>query len=349
MLNPELNELWEAVQRRDKSYEGRFVFAVTSTKVFCKPGCGSRTPRRENVQFFTATQDAVAAGFRPCLRCHPNAPSDTLIPAICDFIAENLEGDTSLASLSQRFDLTPSHLQRRFKAALGITPRQYAQQEKLSRFKKTVKHSSVTAAIYDSGFGSSSRLYESSQLGMDPTTYQKGGLSESITYATQQSPIGLMLVAVTVRGICSIQFADDETALVENLRAEFPSAQIAAGAIPGWEALAGWLPGQEIPASLPLDIRATAFQRRVWDYLRSIPTGTTRTYNQIAADLGAPNSTRAVARACATNRIALLIPCHRVIHKDGTLAGYRWGVNRKEALLKAELSQAKSKPTHFPS
>jgi len=337
---------WSAVQARDASRDGQFVFAVSSTGVYCRPSCPARRPRRENVQFFAHPDHAEQAGFRACLRCRPRAfhadsPSTT-VKAICRFIEQHLDEPLTLSRLSREFHQSPFHLQRTFKSVLGITPREYADSCRLRLLKRNLQAGdSVTRAMYDAGYGSSSRLYErtASQLGMTPDKYRRGAVASSIRYTLADSPLGRMLVAATDRGICAIQFAASDGELLEGLKREFPFAgrKEDQGGLRSWVTnLLHHLRGKKLNSSLPLDIRATAFQRRVWTYLQSIPFGSTRSYSQVAKGIGRPRAVRAVARACATNPVAIAIPCHRVIREDGSMGGYRWGLGRKQALLKME-------------
>jgi AraC family transcriptional regulator of adaptative response/methylated-DNA-[protein]-cysteine methyltransferase len=299
------------------------------------------------VVFFRLPEAAEQAGFRPCLRCRPgeaeiSEPHLELIRQVCLYIEGNIDGQVTLSALGDEVGLSPYHLQRLFKRVMGITPRQYADACRLDRFKGRLKEGdNVTNAIYDAGYGSSSRLYERApaQLGMTPTTYKRGGEQIQIGYTIVDSPLGRLLVAATDRGICAVSLGDDDEALMGGLRAEYPAAEICPeeGGLREWvDALLEYMGGQRPNLDLPIDVQATAFQWRVWEALRAIPYGTTRSYGQVAADLGQPNATRAVARACATNRVALVIPCHRVIAAGGGLGGYRWGVNRKRALLENE-------------
>jgi AraC family transcriptional regulator, regulatory protein of adaptative response / methylated-DNA-[protein]-cysteine methyltransferase len=341
---------WNAVIARDAAHDGEFVFAVSSTGVYCRPSCAARRPRRENVQFFAKPEQAESAGYRACLRCRPrsfsgNAESDG-VKAICRFIEQHLDEPMTLDRLGKEFHQSPFHLQRRFKAALGITPREYADSCRLRLLKRNLQAGdSVTRAMYDSGYGSSSRLYEktASQLGMTPDKYRRGAIAAAIRYACADSPLGRMLIATTERGICSIQFARSDGELLEGLKREFPFAtrKADAGGLESWVgALLRHMRGKDSDGSLPLDIRATAFQRRVWAYLQKIPFGATRSYGQVAKAIGRPSATRAVARACATNPVAVAIPCHRVVRQDGSMGGYRWGIERKKALLEMERSLA---------
>jgi len=339
---------WNAVLARDAVYDGKFVFAVSTTGVYCRPSCPARRPRREKVQFFTGTEQAERAGYRACLRCRPKAFSGNgqadNVRAICRFIEQHLDEPVTLARLGKEFHQSPFHLQRRFKAVLGVTPREYADSCRLRLLKRNLQSGeNVTRAMYDAGYGSSSRLYErtASQLGMTPDKYRRGAIAATIRYAIADSPLGRMLIAATERGICAIQFANRDDELLEGLKREFPFAtrkEDESGLKVWTKGLLAQMDGQASDPSLPLDIRATAFQRRVWRHLQSIPFGATRSYNQVARAIGQPTAARAVARACATNPVAIAIPCHRVVRKDGTLGGYRWGIHRKKALLQREQS-----------
>jgi len=337
---------WSAVIARDARQDGQFVFAVSTTGVYCRPSCAARRPRRENVQFFARPEAAEQAGFRACLRCRPkifsgNSEVDA-VKAICRFIEQHLDEPITLDRLGKEFHQSPFHLQRRFKTVLGVTPREYADSCRLRTLKRNLQAGdSVTRAMYDAGYGSSSRLYErtASQLGMTPDKYRRGAIAATIRYHCADSPLGRMLIAATDRGICSIQFAASDAELLEGLKREFPFAarKAAEGGLQSWvSALLQHMRGKDLDSSLPLDIRATAFQRRVWAYLQSIPFGKTRSYSQVAKAIGQPKACRAVARACAANPVAVAIPCHRVVREDGSLGGYRWGMERKKTLLAME-------------
>jgi AraC family transcriptional regulator of adaptative response/methylated-DNA-[protein]-cysteine methyltransferase len=337
---------WEAVIARDSKRDGDFFFAVSTTGVYCRPSCAARRPRRENVEFFRTPEAAEQAGYRACLRCRPraftgNAESNGM-KAICRFIEQHLDEPLTLGLLAKEFHQSPFRLQRRFKAVLGITPREYADSCRLKTLKQRLQSGdSVTRAMYDAGYGSSSRLYErtASQLGMTPDKYRRGAIAAMIRYTCADSPLGRMLIAATEKGICAIQFARTDGELIEGLKREFPFAQrkTDGGALQSWvNALLRHLRGKDLNSSLPLDIRATAFQRRVWAYLQSIPFGETKSYSEVAKAIGKPRACRAVARACATNPVAVAIPCHRVVREDGSMGGYRWGVQRKKALLQME-------------
>ena len=340
------DESWEAVMARDPNFDGKFVFAVATTGIYCRPSCAARRPRRENVTFFSRPEQAEKAGFRACLRCRPRSfsgnPQSDVAKEMCRYIEQHLDEPITLERLGKAFRLSPFHLQRRFKAALGITPREYADSCRMRQLKRTLQSGdNVTRAMYDAGYGSSSRLYEktASQLGMTPDTYRRGAIAATIRYACADSPLGRMLIAATDRGVCSIQFARSDGELIEGLKREFPFAvrKPDEGGLQTWiAALLSKMTGRELDATLPLDIRATAFQRRVWIYLQSIPFGATRSYSQVARAIGQPSASRAVARACATNPVAVAIPCHRVVREDGNISGYRWGVDRKKALLDLE-------------
>jgi AraC family transcriptional regulator of adaptative response/methylated-DNA-[protein]-cysteine methyltransferase len=337
---------WNAVVERDSGRDGEFVFAVSSTGVYCRPSCPARRPRRENVTFFTHPDRAEKAGFRACLRCRPRSisgdPQADSAKEICRYIEQHLDESITLARLGKVFRQSPFHVQRRFKAALGITPREYADSCRLRLLKRNLQAGdNVTRAMYDAGYGSSSRLYEktASQLGMTPDKYRRGAIAATVRYSCADSPLGRMLIAATDRGVCAIQFARSDGELIEGLKREFPFAvrKPDEGGLQAWvSALLEKMAGKELNAALPLDIRATAFQRRVWTYLQSIPFGATRSYCQVAKAIGQPSASRAVARACATNPVAVAVPCHRVVREDGNISGYRWGVERKRALLEME-------------
>ncbi len=333
---------WTAVLSREEDLNDRFFYAVLSTKIYCRPGCPSRRPNRRNVIFFNAAADAEQAGFRPCLRCKPTQTNPGTTERVCRYIEVHLDESLTLEALSKFAGLSPFHLQRTFKSAVGVSPRQYANALRASRLKAGLgKGHAVTDAMYDAGYSSSSRLYERSggELGMTPSTYRNGGKGEQIDFALADSPLGRMLVASTPKGICAITFGDSDAALEASLRSEFPAADCRSNAgqlSSAVTAMVQHLNGGTRHFSLPLDIRATAFQRMVWNALQAVPYGTTSSYAEIAAAIGKPQAVRAVATACAKNRIAVAIPCHRVVHKDGSISGYRWGVDRKKKLLEHE-------------
>ena len=343
---------WQAVLDRDASRDGKFVFAVSSTGVYCRPSCPSRRPRRENVTFFRKPDDAEKAGYRACLRCRPRAAGGNaqmeMVKAVCRYIEQHLDEPITLARLGSAFHQSPFHLQRTFKAVLGVTPRAYADSCRMNQLKHNLRAGhSVTRAMYDAGYSSSSRLYErtASQLGMTPDKYRRGAIAAPIRYTFTDSPLGRMLIAATDKGICAIQFANSDEELEHGLKHEFPFAIRRRDdvAMRGWkEDLLRQMRGQKLNSALPLDIQATAFQRRVWSCLQSIPFGATRSYGQVAKAIGQPSASRAVARACATNPVAVAIPCHRVVRGDGDEGGYRWGAERKKALLEMEQEAAAS-------
>jgi AraC family transcriptional regulator of adaptative response/methylated-DNA-[protein]-cysteine methyltransferase len=339
---------WNAVIARDPAYDGQFVFGVSSTGIYCRPSCPARRPRRENVAFFLLPEQAENAGYRACLRCKPKSagghPQSDGVKKICRYIEQHLDEPVTLDRLGKEFKQSSFHLQRRFKAVLGITPREYADSCRLRLLKRNLQAgNNVTRAMYDAGYGSSSRLYErtASQLGMTPDKYRRGAIAAAIRYTCADSPLGRMLIAATERGVCAIQFAGSDGELLEGLKREFPFAvrKLDDSGLKSWvRSLLRQMRGSEEDTAslLPLDIRATAFQRRVWTHLQSIPFGATQSYGQVAKAIGQPRASRAVARACATNRIAVAIPCHRVVRGDGGMGGYRWGTERKKALLEME-------------
>ena len=339
--------MWEAVRTRDSSADGRFVYAVSSTGIYCRPTCPSRRPAPHRVAFFTGAVEAEAAGFRACKRCLPDqeTPSASLVRRVCRYIQEQSERSgpvPTLAELGRAFGSSPSHLQRVFKEATGVTPRQYASAWRLDRFKANIKDGQdISTALYEAGFGSPSRLYETSeeQMGMSPGAYRKGGKGMNIYHTVVDCPMGQLLVAATDKGICSVKLGNSGQALEEHLLAEFPSAnhQPDGGHLAIWAAeILSYLDGEKTGLDLPLDIQATAFQQQVWRMLRTIPYGETRTYQQVAQTLGKEKSSRAVGTACGANPVALVIPCHRVLRKDGGLGGYSWGLERKKSLLEME-------------
>lgn len=341
---------WQAVLTRDTASDGKFVFAVSSTGVYCRPSCPAKRPRRENVTFFRRPQEAESAGYRACLRCRPKAvsgnPRQELIKSVCRYIEQHLDEPVTLAQLSSEFRLSPFHLQRTFKAVLGITPKEYANSCRMRGFRQNLKAGhSVTRAMHDAGYNSTSRLYArtASELGMDPAKYRRGAIAAPIRYTCADSPLGRLLIAATDKGICSIKFADSDEELEQGLKQEFPFAlrrrddrELAALAHRVMQRIRGTGKDRELASALPLDIQATAFQRRVWSHLQSIAFGETRSYAQVAKAIRQPSAVRAVARACATNPVAIAIPCHRVVRSDGEMGGYRWGIERKKALLEME-------------
>src|SRR2546423_2817881 len=346
-------EMWNAVLARDASSDGSFVCAVRSTGIYCRPSCPARRPKREQVSFFSLPEAAEQAGFRACKRCRPRRakmvdPQIELVRRVCHIIDEHDEEAVTLERLSSITGANAQDLQRTFKELMGITPRQYAESQRLKNFKANVKQgSSVTDAMYDAGYGSSRALYEksSSQLGMTPATYGRGGKGMRIVYTIADSPLGRLLVAATERGVCSVTLGDSDAELARALFTEYPNASIDSKDTAISPSLNLWLEqvlsslnGSSRTIDLPMDLQATAFQIRVWEELRRIPYVSTRPYQEIPKAIGKPNAVRAVANACASNRLALVIPCHRVIREDRSLGGYRWGLERKKILLKREQS-----------
>ena len=349
MLNAD--DCWNSILQRDTTRDGHFYIGVLTTGVYCRPSCPARRPLRKNVRFYETTAHAESDGLRPCLRCRPLDASRASAHAaamgsLCQYIEENVERTVKLDELAERSHLSPSHLQRLFKSIVGVSPKHYAEAYRLRILKSELRSSKdVAQAVYGAGFGSSSRVYErgDTRLGMTPGEYRRGGPGIDVTYATIESAFGLLLLGATDRGICFLQFGESLEALLAELQREYPAASLEpmrdprAPEFARWaQALNRYLEGDEPLSELPLDVRSTAFQMKVWTYLQSIPRGQVRSYGEVAAAIGQPNAARAVGRACATNRVALIIPCHRVIRGGGELGEYRWGLARKRALLDAE-------------
>jgi len=337
---------WEAVVAHNRDADGLFVYAVRSTGVYCRPSCPSRRPRRDRVSFFATTADARRAGFRACRRCRPDAidAADPWVDKIrrASVYLANVDGHPSLATLAARLGGSPYHLQRNFKRLVGVTPREYAEAVRLRKVKRRLRQGDdVTGAMFDAGYGSSSRFYERAapKLGMSPSTYRRGGAGMSIHYAIVDSSLGRLMVASTSRGVCAVAMGSSDAELQRALAREYPAATIApdSGSLAKWTTeILEHLSGRQPRLDLPLDVQATAFQWQVWQALAAIPYGETRTYRDVAAAIGRPRAVRAVARACATNPVALAIPCHRVVAADGSSGGYRWGIARKKTLLARE-------------
>jgi AraC family transcriptional regulator of adaptative response/methylated-DNA-[protein]-cysteine methyltransferase len=339
---------WRATLARDSRADGTFVLAVRSTHIYCRPSCPARRPLRRNVIFYHTREEAERQGYRPCLRCRPNEVSRAvvLVQRAARLLAESVEESVRLAALARTLGTTEATLRRAFLQVTGLAPRELAEALRIRRFKGMLRSGrSITDALYETGYGSSSRVYERSnaQLGMTPATYRKGGKNMKIGYTVAKSPLGKVLVGATERGVSAVYLGDTESELIAELREEYPRAEIA----PAADSFRRWvreivqrIEGKQSRLELPLDLQATAFQRRVWQELQRIPRGRTRTYSQVARSLGQPKAVRAVARACATNPVSIVVPCHRVIREDGTLAGYRWGLSRKEQLLAQERAAA---------
>jgi AraC family transcriptional regulator of adaptative response/methylated-DNA-[protein]-cysteine methyltransferase len=352
--------LWRAIDSRDAAKDGTFVFGVRSTGVYCRPSCRSRKPLRKNVVFFALAAAAQEHGFRACKRCkpqmaYPSDPRAATVARVCreiekrvgvesDALAASAEAEArvTLATLGKSEQLSPDQLERSFRTVMGISPRQYADAHRMRQLKGRLrKGDDVTTALYDAGFGSSSRLYERApaHLGMTPATYRQGGRGMEIQYTIADSPLGRLLVAATEKGVSAVYLGERDAVLAGELKKEYPRATVAenTNGMKKWVgAIVEHLRGHEPHLDLPTDVQATAFQRRVWEELRRIPYGATRTYGEVARAIGKPRAVRAVANACASNPTCVVVPCHRVIHKDGTLSGYRWGAERKRTLLEQE-------------
>lgn len=340
---------WRAVETRDAGASGSFVFAVRTTGVYCVPSCGARRPRRANVQFFADGAAARAAGFRPCKRCSPGDATRSdrrtdLVTSVCRRIDEAIvagQPPPGLRALAALADLSPFHLQRVFRTSTGLSPHAYAAAVRASRVRRALgEESTVTRALHSAGYGSSARFYADAGdvLGMAPRRHRTGA-GERIGFATARCSLGIVLVAATARGLCAIHLGDDATSVERELRERFPGADVRASA-PAFrrdvDRVVAFVDGERTDLGLPLDIRGTAFQQRVWRAIAAIPRGATASYTELADRLQPPSGARAVARACAANPLAVLVPCHRVVRTDGGLAGYRWGASRKAALLSRE-------------
>ena len=341
----DFEECWAALERRDAAAAHRFLYGVKTTGVYCRPGCTSRLPLRANTVFFETIEAAEVAGLRPCKRCRPTEGSASrhiaAIERACALLRTS-ETAPSLGELADAAGMSRFHFHRVFKQITGTTPRDYARTHQLGRLAEELDAGEpVTGAIYASGFGSSSRAYETAPaaLGMTPGARRRGGSGQTIRFATVETPLGWALVAATERGICMTALGDDRDALIAAMRRRFPAAEIVAddAGLSDWaDRIVGFITNPDRALDLPFDIQGTAFQAQVWRALQKIPVGKTATYTEIAAALGRPKAVRAVARACAENKLALLVPCHRVIRRDGELGGYRWGLERKRELLARE-------------
>jgi AraC family transcriptional regulator of adaptative response/methylated-DNA-[protein]-cysteine methyltransferase len=352
MMNTKLSEetLWQACLNRDASFDGKFILAVRTTGIYCRPSCPARKPKRENVVFFKVPDLAQQAGFRPCKRCLPDAhtlndPQLELVRSICHYIEEHAVEPLTLQTLSHCFNVSAWHLQRTFKEYVGISPLEYTEACRMDQLKHALRDGlPVTDAIYEAGFGSSSRVYEKAapQLGMTPRRYQRNGAGIQIQFTVVPCSLGYLLVATTERGVCAIKLGDDPGELERLLFGEFSAAGIIRDdqTHKDWvQTILNFVAGKEPHLDLPLDVRATAFQKQVWQALQRIPYGQTRTYTDIAREIGQPNAVRAVANACGANPTALIVPCHRVVRSDGSMGGYHWGIERKRHLLLQEALQ----------
>ena len=351
LKNMEKEIYWQAFSERNPRFDGVFYTGVRTTGIFCKPSCTARLPKRENVVFFDTSKQAEEGGFRACLRCKPKEekaidPQVEAVVKACEMLES--EDQVTLEDLGAEIGMSAHHLQRVFKEIIGVSPKKYAEAKRMDKFKTGIRHGSdVVTAMYDAGFGSSSRLYEKAaeNMGMTPAVYQKGGKGMEINYTITDSDIGRMLVARTPKGVCAVTFGEDDAALIENLEKEYPQAAITSDAKDlkdSVSAIIQYLAGKDKKLDLPIDVQATAFQMQVWEALRKIPYGETVSYSQLAEMMGDKKKVRAVASACARNRVALVIPCHRVVGSDGKLTGYRWGVERKKQLLEKESKAAAS-------
>jgi len=339
------DEKWKAVLARDESFDGLFVLGVRSTGVYCKPSCPARRPAWAQAMFFRGPLEAELAGFRACLRCKPRdlvSPKTRLIDQACKYIESNLQQRLTLSVLSRQVGLSQYHFQRTFRRVLGVSPRQYVESRRLAKMKHHLRNGeTVNESLYRAGFSSRSRVYEnvSGLFGVNPGEFRRGGQGLQIRYEIIQSPLGRLLIASTEKGVCGVCIGDSDKVVEEAIHEDYPHATLVREErrIDHWtRAFSEYLNGQHHALDVPIDVKATAFQRRVWKLICSIPYGETATYSQIASKMGNPEATRAVANACASNPVALVIPCHRVVSKDGELRGYRWGKSRKRALLEME-------------
>jgi AraC family transcriptional regulator, regulatory protein of adaptative response / methylated-DNA-[protein]-cysteine methyltransferase len=342
---------WDAVLHRDQAADGRFVYAVASTRIYCRPSCPSRRPQRHRVSFFSTPDAAEAGGYRPCKRCRPRQVETETLRRVREaqrYLERHLDETVTLERLGRALGMSPYHLQRTFKRMTGMSPRAYAGARRMERMKTGLKQGdSVSRASYDAGFSSLGRAYDqtSRRLGMAPGAYQRGGRGVRIRFTTVDTALGVVLVAATERGLCAVTLGATAGEVEAGLRQEYPAAEVerADEELRRWAgAVVARLAGDEAER-LPLDVHGTAFQWRVWETLQRIPRGATRSYGEVARELGQPTAARAVARACASNRLAVVIPCHRVVREDGGLGGYRWGIDRKRELLEAEASGTESR------
>lgn len=342
-----LDPRWRALASRDARADGAFVYGVTSTGVYCRPGCPSRRPKADRVRFFDTAAAARQAGFRACKRCRPDTvglaqPGLEAVSRASAYLSTHADAAVTLQHLARVVSMSPHHLQRRFKALVGLSPRQFQAAVRAGRLRSILRDGrDVATAIYEAGYGSPSRVYEAPATGrgMSPSRYRRGGAGMRIAYTTVASPVGRVLIAGTDRGVCAVKIGDTDAELVRDLRREYPGADLSAAGKPraDWvRAIAAHLRGSAPSLDLPIDVRATAFQWKVWRALQQIPSGETRAYSAVARALGKPRAARAVARACATNPVCLVVPCHRVVQTDGGIGGYRWGTERKRRLLAAE-------------
>ena len=340
--------MYAGITRRDRSLDGQFVYAVITTGVYCRPSCPARTPLRKNIRFFPSPEEAGHAGFRPCKRCRPDDPhyGSAQLVELARYIVANAEEKLSLKALAARQGVSPGYLQRTFKAVFGISPKAFQDAARLRTLKSLLKAGDeITGAIFEAGYGAPSRFYENAarQIGMSPKAYRDGGSGEAITYACRDTDLGALMMAATDKGVCFAMFGDSDDELLDQLTAEFPKASFSRSSDNGGELLDRWMEALDNHLSeggprpdIPLDLRGTAFQIKVWQFLLSIPEGDVVSYSEVAEAIDQPRAVRAAASACGKNRIAVLVPCHRVLRGDGGLGGYRWGVDRKRTLLDSE-------------
>lgn len=343
---------WKALAARDAAADGTFVYAVSSTGIYCRPSCASRRPRADRVRFFDTATEARQAGYRACKRCRPDtvgftSPGIEAVRRASVYLASHADQTVTLGHLAKVASMSPHHLQRRFKAIVGLSPREFQSAVRAGKLRTSLRDGrDVTTAIYEAGYGSPSRAYEAAPTGkgMSLSNYRRGGAGMRIGYSTIASPVGTVLIGATENGVCSVKIGDRESELVADLRREYPAAEIKADAKPKSEwvrAIAKHLKGDAQPLDLPIDVRATAFQWKVWRELQRIPYGETRAYAEVAKKIGKPKAVRAVARACATNPVCIVVPCHRVVPAAGGPGGYRWGTDAKERLLATEARKSK--------
>jgi AraC family transcriptional regulator of adaptative response/methylated-DNA-[protein]-cysteine methyltransferase len=347
-----LDPRWKSLAARDSNADGTYCYGVTSTGIYCRPSCPSRRPRADRVRFFDTTTDARQAGFRACKRCRPDTvglarPGVDAVRRASAYLASHADQQVTLGQLARVAAMSPHHLQRRFKAIVGLSPREFQAAVRSGKLRTSLRDGrDVTTAIYEAGYGSPSRVYEAAPTGkgMTPSRYRRGGAGLVVGYSTVSSPLGQVLVAATADGVCAVKLGDSESALIRDLRREYPAAEIRANLQPrtDWvKAIVQHLRGTQPSLDLPIDVQATAFQWKVWRALQRIPYGETRAYSAVAKAIGQPKAARAVARACATNPVCLVVPCHRVVPATSGTGGYRWGAERKARLLATESKSAK--------
>ena len=352
MVGSGLDLRWKALASRDHAADGTFVYGVTSTRVYCRPSCPSRRPRADRVKFFDTTNEARQAGFRACKRCRPDTvglaqPGVDAVRRVSAYLATHADERITLAHLARVASMSPHHLQRRFKSIVGLSPREYQAAMRADRLRASLRGGrDVTTAIYEAGYGSPSRVYESAPTGkgMSPSNYRRHGAGMRIGYSIMPSPIGRVLVAATEHGVCAVKIGDTDASLVRDLKREYSAAEVSANGAPRAEwvkAIVDHLRGDHDALDLPIDVKATAFQWKVWRALQQIPAGETRAYAEVARQVGRPRAVRAVASACARNPVCLVVPCHRVVPSSGGTGKYRWGAERKAALLEAEKRRTK--------